>query len=71
MTPKQKVTVNGNLIETSLLPCSLDQFLEQHGFLPKSVVVEHNEEAMAPSMFAQSLVQDGDRLEIVRITAGG
>ena len=71
MTPKQKVTVNGNLIETSLLPCFLDQFLEQHGFLPKSVVVEHNEQAMAPSMFAQRLVQDGDRLEIVRITAGG
>ena len=71
MTPKQKVSVNGDFIETSLLPCSLDQFLEHHGFLPKSVVVELNGEAMAPSMFAQRLVQNGDRLEIVRITAGG
>jgi thiamine biosynthesis protein ThiS len=39
--------------------------------LPRSVVVEHNGEAVAPSEFATRQVQPGDRLEIVRIVAGG
>jgi thiamine biosynthesis protein ThiS len=34
-------------------------------------VVEHNGEAVAPSEFVQRMLQPGDRLEIVRIVAGG
>jgi thiamine biosynthesis protein ThiS len=33
--------------------------------------VEHNGEAVAPSQFAQRQLSPGDRLEIVRIVAGG
>ena len=53
------------------LPCTLEEFLRAQGFFPRSVVVEHNGEAVAPSEFAQRLVRDGDRLEIVRVVAGG
>jgi thiamine biosynthesis protein ThiS len=35
------------------------------------VVVEHNGEAVAPSEFAERPLRAGDRLEIVRIVAGG
>jgi len=35
------------------------------------VVVEHNGEAVAPSEFSTRKLQSGDRLEIVRIVAGG
>jgi thiamine biosynthesis protein ThiS len=35
------------------------------------VVVEHNGEAVAPSEFPQRQLQTGDRLEIVKIVAGG
>ena len=40
---------------------------------PRSIyfVVEHNGEAVAPSEFAQRQLQAGDRLEIVKIVAGG
>ncbi|HWN94765.1 MAG TPA: sulfur carrier protein ThiS [Methylomirabilota bacterium] len=39
--------------------------------LPRSVVVEQNGEPVAPSEFARRQVREGDRLEIVRIVAGG
>jgi thiamine biosynthesis protein ThiS len=35
------------------------------------VVVEHNGEAVAPSEFAGKHLREGDRLEIIRIVAGG
>ncbi len=52
-------------------PCTLESFLVAQGLLPKSVVVEHNGEAVAPSEFPDRPLQPGDRLEIVRIVAGG
>jgi sulfur carrier protein len=53
------------------LPCSLEEFLLQQGLLPRSVVVELNEEAISPSDFAAHQLQAGDRLEIIRVVAGG
>ena len=41
------------------------------GLLPRSVVVEHNGEAVAPSEFSKRQLGAGDRLEIVKIVAGG
>ena len=64
------VTANGETVNADL-PCALEEFLKQQGLLPKSVVVEHNGEAVAPSEFAHRVVQENDRLEIVRIVAGG
>ena len=53
------------------LPCTLEAFLKAQGLLPRSVVVEHNGEAVAPSEFASRPLVTGDRLEIVQIVAGG
>ena len=53
------------------LPCSLEEFLVTQQLLPRSVVVELNGEAVAPSEFAGRQVRAGDRLEIVKIVAGG
>lgn len=64
------VIANGREVRTSL-PCTLEQFLVAQGLLPRSVVVEHNGEAVAPSEFGKREVQAGDRLEIVKIVAGG
>ena len=64
------VTANGQSI-TAELPCSLEEFLVRQKLLPRSVVVEHNGEAVAPSEFAARQVRAGDRLEIVKIVAGG
>jgi sulfur carrier protein len=64
------VIANGQEIEAPV-PCTIEQFLLAQQILPRSVVVEHNGEAVAPSEFARRALTAGDRLEIVRIVAGG
>ena len=53
------------------IPCSIEKFLVDQSVLPRSVVVEHNGEAVAPSEFSKRQLNTGDRLEIVKIVAGG
>ena len=66
----KEVIANGRRTEAKL-PCTIEQFLVAQGLLPRSVVVEHNGEAVAPSEFAKRQLDGGDRLEIVKIVAGG
>ncbi len=65
-----EVIANGQKIEAQL-PCSIEAFLLAQKLLPRSVVVEHNGEAVAPSEFSQRTLHAGDKLEIVKIVAGG
>ena len=64
------VMANGKPVEARF-PCTIEQFLVVQRLLPRSVVVEHNGEAVAPSEFATRPLKPGDRLEIVQIVAGG
>jgi sulfur carrier protein len=64
------VIANGQPIVAEL-PCSIEEFLVAQGLLPRSVVVEHNGEAVPPSEFSKYTLNAGDRLEIVKIVAGG
>ncbi len=64
------VTANGREIPAPL-PCSIEEFLLGQKLPPRSVVVEHNVEAVAPSEFSRRRLAPGDRLEIVKIVAGG
>jgi thiamine biosynthesis protein ThiS len=64
------VIANGENVAAET-PCTIEAFLVAQKLLPKSVVVEHNGEAVAPSEFSKRIVNAGDRLEIVRIVAGG
>ncbi len=64
------IIANGQRIEARF-PCSMTEFLLAQNLLPRSVVVEHNGEAVAPSEFAARQLKSGDRLEIVKIVAGG
>jgi thiamine biosynthesis protein ThiS len=68
--PSGTVIANGQQVTVDL-PCSLESFLRGQNLLPRSVVVEQNGEAVPPSEFARREVHDGDKLEIVRIVAGG
>lgn len=67
---KSAVIANGQEIEAKL-PCSLEAFLLARQLFPRSVVVEHNGQAVAPSEFPRRQLAAGDRLEIVKIVAGG
>ncbi len=69
MTPPN-VIANGQPIPVTF-PCSLEEFLIAQKQLPRSVVVERNGEAVAPSEFATCPLAPNDRLEIVHIVAGG
>jgi sulfur carrier protein len=64
------IIANGKPIEAEL-PCSIEEFLIAQKLLPRSVVVELNGEAVVPSEFPGRRLQAGDRLEIVKIVAGG
>ena len=64
------VTANGKPVAAQL-PCSLEEFLVAAQLPPRSVVVEHNGEAVAPSEFSRRQLQAGDKQEIVKIVAGG
>jgi len=64
------VIANGKSVAAEL-PCSIEAFLVAQKLLPRSVVVEHNGEAVAPSEFSGRQLHAGDKLEIVKIVAGG
>jgi len=64
------LTANSQTIEAPT-PCTIEVFLTAQGLPPRSVVVEHNGQAVAPSEFSRRLLNAGDRLEIVKIVAGG
>jgi sulfur carrier protein len=64
------ITANGQPVEARV-PCTIEEFLVAQGLLPRSVVVEHNGDAVAPSEFSRRKLKAGDRLEIVKIVAGG
>ncbi|HEY3857816.1 MAG TPA: sulfur carrier protein ThiS [Verrucomicrobiae bacterium] len=66
----QIVIANGQEISATL-PCSIEAFLISRKLLPRSVVVEHNGQAVAPSEFANRMLTAGDLLEIINIVAGG
>jgi thiamine biosynthesis protein ThiS len=64
------VIANGLEVQAQL-PCSLEEFLLSQELLPRSVVVELNGAAVAPSEFPHKRLLPGDRIEIVKIVAGG
>lgn len=64
------IIANGEKIPAAV-PCTIEAFLVAQRLLPRSVVVEHNGEAVAPSEFAKRALSSGDKLEIVKIVAGG
>jgi thiamine biosynthesis protein ThiS len=70
MTEQGCVIANGRRT-VAQLPCSIEEFLLAQHLRPRSVVVEHNGQAVAPSEFPNRTLNDGDRLEIVQIVAGG
>lgn len=70
MSNPPHVIANGQVVAATL-PCPLEAFLRDQKLHPRSVVVELNGQAVAPSEFPQRTLHPGDRLEIVRIVAGG
>ncbi len=66
----KSIIANGQPIQT-VFPCTIESFLVAQKLLPRSIVVELNGEAVTPSEFSRRALKPGDKLEIVKIVAGG
>ena len=64
------IQLNGNThpIETAM---TLSELLDSLGFGGKPVVVELNEQAIFPRDYPTVLIEEGARVEIVTLAAGG
>jgi sulfur carrier protein len=64
------VSING--VERAFsAPLSLADLVEQLGMKGDRVAVELNSEIVSRTLWAQTKLQDGDRLEIVHFVGGG
>jgi len=71
MTPGiANIIANGKPM-TIELPCALPDFIRRLGLDPRIVIVEYNGEPLRREQFAGVALKDGDKLEVVRIVAGG
>ncbi len=52
-------------------PMTVLQLLQERGIDPRVVVVEYNYEIVPRERYGEIVLQEGDNLEIVQMTAGG
>lgn len=64
------IVVNGRA-EMVRLPCTVAQMVEGAGLKVTQVVVERNGNVLSRSLLARTLLEDGDRLEVIVPVAGG
>ena len=64
------LVVNGKQVELEA-PIPLVLYLEKLGVNPRAVAVEHNGEIVQRARFAAVVLEEGDRVEIVRMVGGG
>jgi sulfur carrier protein len=65
------LTINGNLKEFSIDPLTVQALVESLDLFGKRLAIELNGEIVLRSQFAQTLLQEGDQLEIVGAVGGG
>ena len=65
-----QIHVNGEALQAAPNQ-RIPVWLESIGLSPQRVIVERNGQALTRSEAAETIVEDGDRLEVVRIVAGG
>lgn len=64
------ITLNGQDRELQP-PLTVQAMLEALGINPKAVVVERNLKIIDKAAFDQEPVEEGDRIEIIRLVGGG
>jgi thiamine biosynthesis protein ThiS len=64
------VTANGKDYDVRT-GVSVAEFIRSRGLDPNLVVVEHNGEALERARYDEVVLEEGDRLELVRAVAGG
>lgn len=64
-----KIEINGESrsVESRALPALLSEL----GLAPHALLVEHNGVALRPAEWERCELKEGDRIEFIRIVAGG
>lgn len=65
------ITLQVNGEPRTCTPTPLPQFLQQLGMNPRLVAVEYNGEILHRQFWEETVMAEGDRLEIVTIVGGG
>ena len=63
-------TVNGTKKELQGV-FSVKEYLEQNGYVISQIAVELNEEILPKDRYAETILKDGDCMEIVTFVGGG
>lgn len=63
------IKINGVNIDKAEL--SLMQYLEENSVSPQRIAVELNEEILPKANYADTVLKDGDEVEIVNFVGGG
>lgn len=56
---------------TGIQAATVAELVAELGLPAQVILVEHNDVALRRAEWAESLLQEGDRLEMIRIVAGG
>ena len=64
------ITINGNQTTFST-DLTVAEYLEQNNYQTNRIVVELNEEILPKYSYAETMLKDGDRLEVVSFVGGG
>ena len=64
-----KIYINGNLQEVTAT--TVESLLQELNLLPTQVAIEHNGTVLFRHEFSQTSIRQTDRIEIVRVVAGG
>lgn len=65
-----QITLNGEPYELEG-PLSVADLLQKLSIDPRRVAVEHNYEILRRPLYADTIVHEGDRVEIVNFVGGG
>ena len=64
------ITVNGKQIQLTS-EMSVADYLEQNNYQINRIAVEMNEEILPKYSYSETMLEDGDRLEVVTFVGGG
>lgn len=64
------ITVNGKQIQLTA-EMSVADYLEQNNYQINRIAVEMNEEILPKYSYSETMIKDGDRLEVVTFVGGG
>lgn len=64
------ITVNGKQIQLTS-EMSVADYLEQNKYQINRIAVEMNEEILPKYSYSETMLKDGDRLEVVTFVGGG